>query len=150
MGFFRKVSPTGAVRDFAAVWSANPYRWPVLAAAMGATLGLMVIIIPKSEIVPPEQPEVTYITNFEPGRSDEEIMRSNIENQKKQDELRKLEAQQEEVRKGLYRELGKATGVDTDKMEREIAKDEAADKAAREKARKEADAAWKAQHPDQH
>jgi hypothetical protein len=115
---------------------------------MGATLGLMVIIIPKSEIVPPDKPEITYIQTFPEGRSDAEIVQSNIENQKKQDEIRKLQAQQEELQKDLYRQLGKATGVDTDAMERQIAKDKAAEQAALKKKREEAEAAWKAKHPD--
>ena len=148
MSFFRKVSPTGAVKDFLEVWTGNPYRWPVLAVAMGFTTVLMVIVIPKSEIVPPDKPEITYITTFEPNRTDAQIIASNIANQKKQDKLRAEEAQQEETRKNLYRELGKATFIDTDSMEKQIAKDEAADKAAAEKKRADADAAWKAEHSD--
>jgi hypothetical protein len=148
MSFFRKISPTGAVKDFASVWTANPYRWPVLAAAMGATTVMMVVIIPKSEIVPPDKPEITYITTLPEGRTDEQIVQSNIENQKKQDKLRAQEAEQEEYRKELYREIGKATFVDTDKIERDIAKDKAADEAAAKKKLEAERAAWKAQHPD--
>jgi hypothetical protein len=148
MSFFRKISPTGAVRDFASVWTANPYRWPVLAAAMGATTVMMIVIIPKSEIVPPDKPEITYITTLPEGRSDAEIAKSNLENQKKQDKLRAQEADQDEYRKELYREIGKATFLDTDKMEREIAKDKAADDAAAKKKHDAERAAWKAEHPD--
>lgn len=148
MSFFRKISPTGAARDFVTVWTANPYRWPVLAAAMGVTLALMILIIPRSEIVPPDKPEVTYITTLPDNRSDAEIIASNIENQKKQDEIRKQEAEQEEYRKDLYRAVGKATLVDTDAMEKQIAKDKAADEAAAKKKRAEQEAAWKAEHPD--
>jgi hypothetical protein len=134
MGFFRIISPTGAVRDFTQVWTGNPYRWPVLGVAMLGTLTLMLIIIPKSEIVPPAPPEITYITSLPEGRTDEEIMASNIANQKVQDELRAQQAAQEESVKDAYRQLGKATGIDTDKIERQIAADKAAEEKAKAKA----------------
>lgn len=130
MSFFRSVSPTGAVRDFAQVWTGNRHRWATLAIALGATLGLMTIFIPKSELIPPAKPEVTYITTFAEGRTDAQILASNIENQKKQDELRALAAEQEEAKKELYRQIGQATFIDTDAMERDIARDKAADEAA--------------------
>ncbi|WEK45991.1 MAG: hypothetical protein P0Y56_13275 [Candidatus Andeanibacterium colombiense] len=148
MSFFRKISPTGAVKDFVEVWTANPYRWPVLAAAMGVTLMLMIAIIPKSEIVPPDKPEITYITTLPENRSDAEIIASNKKHQLKQDELRKQEAAQEEAQKQLYRTLGKATFVDTDAMEKQIARDKAADEAAAKKKREQEAAQWKAEHPD--
>ncbi|MBS1239330.1 MAG: hypothetical protein H6R45_36 [Proteobacteria bacterium] len=137
MSIFRKVSPTGAVRDFAQVWTGNPYRWRVLAVAMLGTLGMMAIFIPKSELVPPAKPEITYISTFAEGRSDDEIMASNLKNQKIQDVLRAREAAREEMQKDLYRQLGKATGVDTDAIERDLAKEKAADE-AKEKAKAKA------------
>lgn len=130
MAFWRNVSPVGAAKDFAHVWRGNPHRWPVLAISIAGSVGLMAIIIPKSERIMPRQPEVTYITTFAAGRSDAEIAASNLANQKKQDVLRAKAAEREEYRKNLYRQLGRMTGVDVDKMEREIKQEEAAEKAA--------------------
>ena len=138
--FFRNVSPIGAVKDFKQVWSDNPYRWPVLALSMAATGGMMAVFIPKSEIVPPAPPEVTYITTFREGRTDEEIVASNVKNQKVQDVVQKMIDEQEEMKKDLYRQLGKATGVDTDKIERELAAEKKAADAAKAKAAKAAEA----------
>ena len=132
MAYWRKISPTGAVKDFKQVWSDNPYRWRVLAISIAATTGLLMMFIPKSERIPPGRPEVTYITTFAPGRSDAEIIASNIENQKKQDAIRAEQAKRAEFRKQMYRELGRATGLDVDEMEREIKQDEAAEKRAAE------------------
>ena len=127
MSFFRKISPTGAVKDFAQVWTSNPYRWRVLALSMAATGGMMAVFIPKSEIVPPAKPEVTYITTFREGRTDAEIVASNIRNQKIQDEVRKLDAEREEYQKELYRQIGRATLIDTDAIEKQIAREKAAE-----------------------
>ncbi|MCB5426618.1 hypothetical protein H0274_15255 [Altererythrobacter sp. CC-YST694] len=130
MAFWHNVSPTGAVKDFAHLWRNNPHRWPVLAVSIAGSVGLMAIIIPKSERIIPRQPEVTYITTYAAGRSDAEILASNLANQKKQDVLRAQEAEREEYRKNLYRQLGRMTGVDVDKMEREIKQEQAAEEAA--------------------
>ncbi|WP_054531759.1 hypothetical protein [Erythrobacter sp. SG61-1L] len=130
MAFWRKVSPVGAAKDFAHVWRGNPYRWRVLAISIAATIGLMAIMIPKSERIIPRPPEVTFISTFEAGRSDAQIEASNLANQKKQDAIRVKLAEQEEYRKNLYRQLGRMTGVDVDKMEREIKQEQAEEAAA--------------------
>ncbi len=147
MAFFRKVSPTGAVKDFAAVWTSNPHRWPVLLVAILATTTIMAVAIPKSVRVPPAKPRITYVTTFDDHRSNAEIIASNIANQKQQDVLRAEEAKREEFRKDMYRKLGRATGIDVDKMERDIKAEEAAEQAAAKAKAKAAGAAAQAVAP---
>jgi hypothetical protein len=131
MSFWRRISPRRAVADFANEWrQPNPHRWQVLGVAVAATFALMVLIIPDSERVAPPRPEVTYITTFAPDRTEEEIVASNIANQRRQDELRELRRQREELRKEAYRDLGRATGIDVDAMEAEIERERAAEEAA--------------------
>jgi len=132
MSFWQDVSPTHAVKDFTQVWSENPYRWRVLAVAVAVTTGLMAMIIPKSERIAPAKPSVTYITSFAPDRSDEEIVASNLENMKKQAAIRADQERRAEFRKQMYRELGRASGLDVEAMERQIAEEEAAEKRAAE------------------
>lgn len=131
MSFWRNISPKGAVGDFIDVWSEpTPYRWQILGVALALTFAFFTLLIPESERIPPERPSVTYITTYAEGRTDEEIVASNLANQRRKDEL---EAQREEAaerRKELYRALGRATGVDVDEMERQIAADKAAEEAA--------------------
>lgn len=74
--------------------------------------------------IPMQPNKVEYITTFEDGRSDAEIAASNAANQVVQDRLRAEQAAREEAAKEMYRDLGRATGLDVDAMEREIAKDE--------------------------
>lgn len=69
--------------------------------------------------IAPRSPEVTYITSFAPDRTDEEIMASNALNQQRQDNLEARMREREELRRSMYRELGRATGIDVDEIEAE-------------------------------
>ncbi|MXO75057.1 hypothetical protein GRI40_07495 [Altererythrobacter aerius] len=73
--------------------------------------------------IPPKPPEVTWITTFEPGRTDAEIIASNRANQAEQDQLEAEQRQREEEAREAYRALGRASGLDVDAMEREIARE---------------------------
>ncbi|MCP5396000.1 MAG: hypothetical protein H6918_04575 [Sphingomonadaceae bacterium] len=110
----------------------NPYRWPILGLSVLMTSLLLFKITTDTVPIPPERPKVTYITSFPEGRSDAEILASNIENQKRQDERRALEQEQIEKRKEIYRSIGRATGLDVDEMERKIAEEEAREAAEKE------------------
>ena len=118
---WRQVSPTGAVRDLATVWRENPYRWRVLAVSIVLS-GLMFYgFIPPSERVPPERPKVSFITTFEAGRTDAEIIASNIENEKFK-KLREAEqAARLERSKEQARALARASFMDPDELERQYA-----------------------------
>ena len=126
MSFWRKISPRGAVDDFVHEWRRpNPYRWRVLGVSVAATFALMVVMIPDSERIEPRPPEVTWITTFEPGRTDEDIIASNIENQKRKDKLKAEAAARAEQRKKNARALGSAMGFDVDELERQYGEDPA-------------------------
>ena len=131
MSFWRRISPRRAVEDFAEEWRRpQPYRWRALGLAVAATFALMVILIPESQRAEPARPNVTYITSWRADRTDEEIIASNLENQRRQEELAAIQARRAELRRDMYRELGRATGIDVAEMEREIARQEAAERAA--------------------
>ncbi len=132
MGFWKDVSPKAAFSDFRGEWGNNPYRWRVLAVSIAATAGVMILAIPPDERVEPRPLPVTYITTFEDGRTKAEILASNLANQKRKEERQALLEKREELRKSLYRELGRATGLDVDAMEKEIAEQEAAEEAERQ------------------
>lgn len=127
-GYWRNVSPTGAVGDLVELWKQpTPYRWQILGVSVALTFTLMVLLIPESQRKPPARPEVTYITTFAPGRSDDEIVASNIANQKRQDELQARRDALEERKREAYRTLGRATGLDVDAMEQKIERDRRAE-----------------------
>ena len=79
---------------------------------------------------PPPRPEVTYITTFAPHRTDAQIAASNAANQARKDKLIAEQAERDEQVKGIYRTLGRMSGMDVDKIEREGAAEQAAEQQA--------------------
>jgi hypothetical protein len=131
MSYWQRFNPVGAFGDLVGYWrQPTPYRWQILALSVAITFTGMVILIPESERQPPRRPTVTYISTFEEGRTDAEIEASNIANQKRQDELQAQRDAAEARRKERVRALARATGIDVEAMERQIAADKAAEEAA--------------------
>jgi len=126
MGFWRQINPRGAVDDFVHEWQRpNPYRWRVLGVSVAATFALMVVMIPDSERTEPRPPKITWITTFAPGRTDEQIIASNIENQKRKDKAKAEAAERAERKKEAARALARASGFDPDELERQYGDDPA-------------------------
>ena len=90
---------------------------------------------------PHPPPKVTYITSWHADRTDEEIIASNIENQKYKDEFAAEQAKREQKVREVYKTLGRYTGVDVDRIEQEAL----AEKEAEESERKERAAELRAQ-----
>lgn len=124
-------NPSNGIKDF---WEEfrkpNPYRWPILAVSTLPMLGIIVWANGETVIAPPAPPQVSFITTFAEGRTDEEIRASNIENQRIQDARRAEQAERDEQVRDLYRELGRATGLDVDAMEAKIKADRAREETA--------------------
>lgn len=120
-GFFRRVSPKRAVNDFAEHWrQPTPHRWPILGVAVAATFALFMLFVPEDRRIEPRPPEVIYISTWEEGRTEQEIIASNCANHRLKEELKAKLEQRAELRKDLYRTLGRATFIDVDAMEAEI------------------------------
>ena len=114
----------------------NPYRWRVLGVSVAATFTLMVVMIPDSERIEPRAPKITWITTFEPGRSDAEIVASNVENQKHKDKLKAEADARAERKREAARALARASGFDPDELARQFGDDPAPTAKASEPAAK--------------
>ena len=133
--FWRNVHPVGALGDFTQVWKqAGARRWPFVALALSATLGVFSVMAQETWKGPPARPKITYINSWTENRSDAEIIRTNIENQKLQDALRAEQARRDARVKEIYRTLGKVSGMDVDAIEKRAREDAARAKAAHDKA----------------
>lgn len=136
MRMINRFNPTNGVLDF---WNEfkkpTPYRWPVLGVSGLITFSLLYMVTGETVYAPPAPPEVSYIASFAADRDDAEIIATNIENQKNQDAVAVLDEQSEERKRELYRALGRASGMDVDKIDREAAEERAAIEAS-EDARK--------------
>ena len=124
MSYWRRISPRGAVSDFIEEWRRpQPYRWQILGLAVAITFAMMVFLIPESQRIPPARPEVTYITTWQEGRTDEEIAASNAANQARKEEAARLAEERQARRREAFRALGKASGFDVDELERQYSED---------------------------
>ena len=116
-GFFRKISPTGAVRDLVEQLSApQPHRWRFLALALAATFTVFSLVTSEEHVGLPKLPDVTYFPSLLPGRSDAQIRAENIEATRKlRAEEAKEAADDAEVRR-RYKVMGDSVGMSTQKV----------------------------------
>jgi hypothetical protein len=122
--FFKSVSPRRAVRDFAEFWrSHSEHRWPALGVSIALTGSMIYLFAPETVRAPPEPPEVIFISTWEDGRSELQIMASNCRNQELKEELEARLAERAEFRREIYMALGRATFIDVEAMERQAEED---------------------------
>tara|TARA_B100001057_G_scaffold335873_2_gene336610 strand:- start:110 stop:574 length:465 start_codon:yes stop_codon:yes gene_type:complete len=127
-GFFRRVSPRRAVTDFHDQWKQpTPHRWQILGVAIAATFCVFMLFIPESQRGEIAPPEVMYISTFEDGRTEGEIIASNCANQELKNEIQAAIAANEQARREMYEALGRATFIDVDSMKEEIAEEQSAE-----------------------
>jgi len=135
MSFFRDVSIKNAGGDlFAYLRREREHNWLFwLIACMPPALMILVFQLDSANKSVPPPPEPIYIESWPADRSLEDTLRANAELQARKD---KIAAEKQEA----YRALGRATGLDVDRLEREGKADLAAlekRKAAQEKAKAE-------------
>ena len=137
--FLRRISPRRAVADFADHWSQpTPHRWPIVGVALAMTFALFMLFIPENQRVEFKSPDVIYIQTFDETRSEAEIIASNCANQRLNNYIRERLAQREELRRDIYKALGRATFVDVDEIEQAAAQERAEAAAAAERDREKA------------
>ncbi len=118
--FLRQISPIGAFKDLLSVWrEPGQNRWLVLGVAMAMTFCMFMLFIPDSQRIDPRAPEIFYISTWAEDRTEREIIASNCHNQQLKEDLESLLAQRAEIRRDMYRALGRATFLDVDAMEAE-------------------------------
>jgi hypothetical protein len=132
MSFFKNVSFAGAGADLIEfLRTPRQHRWllALLACAPPAFI-LLLFNLDILNTTAPGPPEVIYIESWSADRSIDDIIKSNLERQK-------IEDRQEAKAREVYKALGRATGMDVDRIEREAE----AERAKRAKAAEEAAAA---------
>ena len=133
MSYWRKLNPGGAIADFITVFrDAGRNRWRISAVAAATTFGIFSIMAQESWRIPPPKPELIYITSWHAGRTDAEIVASNIENQRIKEAKAALEKKNAEEIRQMYKTLGRYSGMDVDAIEAKARADEAAEKAAKQ------------------
>jgi hypothetical protein len=134
-GYFQHVNPTGMIADFREVWrQAGRNRWRIAALAGACTFAVFYLMSQQEGRAPHPPPKVTWISTLPEHRTDEEIMASNVENQKRKEAVAKEQAKRDAEVREIYKQLGTWAGMD---VERIVAEADA-EKAAEEKAAREA------------
>ncbi|WP_073975852.1 hypothetical protein [Erythrobacter donghaensis] len=144
-----RFNPAGGIADF---WNEirrpHPYRWPILLVSILPAAFMIWWGLNSTQYGEPERPTIEYITTLDPARSEAEIMAENRANQEIKDLRAAEEARIAEQKRAIYKELGRAAGMDVEEIERKAEAERAAEKAAAEKRRAEAEAAAKAKQAE--
>lgn len=140
-----RFNPAGGIADF---WNEirrpTPYRWPILLVSVLPAALMVWWGVNSTQYGEPERPTIEYITTLDPARSEAEILAENRANQEIKDLRAAEEARIAEEKRRIYKEIGRASGMDVEAIERKAAAERAAEKAEAEKRRAEAEAAAKA------
>ena len=130
--FFRHVStPTTAIGDFITVFrNAGKNRWRVAVCAAIVTTAVFSVMWQEGGRGLPKPPTITYIRVWDPHRTEAEIIASNVANQQRKDILAADQARREELRRDMYKTLGRMSGMDVDAIEKKAEAERTAEKAA--------------------
>lgn len=131
--YFQHINPRGAISDFREVFrQAGKNRWRIAFASLAITAVLFWTLTKDSWRVPPPRPEITYINSWPLDRTAAETRKFIRKNQAIKDEQEALRKRTEEETKELYRQLGRISGMDVEKIEREAKQREAAEQAGQQ------------------
>jgi hypothetical protein len=130
MSYWKNINPSGAVSDLVVVFrDAGPKRWPVALVSAAITLGVFSSLTLESWKKPRPLPTVVYITSWPEDRTAAETAEFIKANQKAKDEqAARIEAYEAEGSR-LWATVGKASGLDVDKMQKQADAERAAEKA---------------------
>lgn len=136
--YWQHVNPVAAISDFKeVVQQAGNNKWRIGFAAAATTLFLFWSLTHESWRVPQEKPKIIYINSWYKDRAEGQTREFIEKNQKLKDALKADQDKRDEAVKQIYRTIGKASGMDTDAIEKK-AKEEAEAEARREQARQAA------------
>ncbi len=137
MSFIKNINPTGAITDFIGVFrQAGSNRWWITLVALALTIGTFSIMTGESWKKQRPLPEITYITSWPADRTDAETQAFIAENQKRKEAAEKAQQAVDAELRGLWKSLGRASGIDVEAIDAKASKERAAEQAA-EKARLE-------------
>ncbi|WP_017665440.1 hypothetical protein [Porphyrobacter sp. AAP82] len=144
-----RFNPVGGFADFwKEIRRPHPHRWPILIVSILPAALMIWWGASSTQYGEPERPTIEYITTLDPARSEAEIMAENRANQEIKDLRAAEEARIAEEKRRIYKEIGRASGMDVEEIERKAEAERAAEKAAADKRRAEIAAAAKAKQAE--
>jgi hypothetical protein len=142
MSFRDDISPAGGIRDIIAYFRQDRPLKPflIIASCIPPALMIYMLVLDAHEKSLPPPPTVTYVESWPLDRSIEETKAAIAERQKLKDALMEKQRQS-------YKTLGRAVGMDVEKIEREA--NVLREKMARDEARQKATLAAKQRTADE-
>jgi hypothetical protein len=130
MSYWKKINPGGAMSDLAIVFrDAGPKRWPIALTSAVITVGVFSSLTYESWKIPRPQPTIVFIDSWPEDRTPSETAAFIKANQKDKDaQAARIEAYEAEGRR-LWATVGKASGLNVDKMQKQADAERAAEKA---------------------
>ena len=117
MSFVSRFNPKTGVVDF---WhefrKPNPLRVPTLIASTLPLVLMYYWVTSETVYKTPDRPQITYITSYQPDRSDDEIIAGNEANQEVKELREEREEDLAERKRELYKALGAAAGMDVEQI----------------------------------
>ena len=136
--FLRNIRPGGAIADFRTVYrNAGPNRWRYVLLAALSTVGTFgIMVVTQNWKGERKLPKITYINSWPADRTEAETKAFILANQKKKEADAAREAAYAKEAQDLWMVVGKASGMDVEKIKRQAEADKAADQAKADAASK--------------
>ena len=136
--FLTNIKPGGAIADFRSVYrDAGPNRWRYVVLAAACTIGTFgIMVVTQNWTGKRALPEVTYINSWPADRTEAETKAFILANQKKKEADAAREAAFAKDAQDMWMAVGKASGMDVDKIKQQAEADKAAEAAKADAASK--------------
>jgi hypothetical protein len=129
--YWKNVNPTGAISDFRTVFrDAGRNRWKIALGAALTTASLFWLLTHETWRAPPPRPKILYINSWPKSRTAAETKAFITKNQKWKDDRAAEQAQSDEEVRKMYKALGRVSGMDVDKIEKDAQAEASASAAA--------------------
>jgi len=133
MSIWSDVNPSGAISDFVELFrDAGPRRWPFAALAALCTFGMIGSLAFENWKKQRPLPTITYITSWRADRTEAETKAFIAENQRRKEAEQAQQAESDAEGQKLWMAVGRASGIDVDKMKAKADADHAAEQKAQD------------------
>ncbi len=112
----------------------QPHKLPILALSAAMTAVVFGVMFTQEAKGPPRPLDVIYIESWRADRSDAEIIAGNLAATRERKQRETEEAARHERSRELYKALGRATGMDVDRIDREARTEQAREDAKQARA----------------
>ena len=129
--FLRNIRPGGAIADFRTVYrDAGPNRWRYVLLAALCTVGTFgIMVVTQNWKSERKLPKITYINSWPADRTEAETKEFILANQKRKEAEAAREAAYAKDAQDMWMAVGRASGIDVERIKQQSEADKAAEQA---------------------